>query len=60
MSDRQDKSKIDEKDVIHLIRGAGHPMPEGFIDDVLQKAKEIDRRKEREKEKDKGRDMLED
>jgi hypothetical protein len=60
MSDSPNKSKLDEADLIHLIRGAGHHMPEGFIDEVLQKAKEIDRLKELEKEKAKGRDMLDD
>jgi hypothetical protein len=60
MSENKSQPKIEEKDVIHLIRGAGHHMPEGFIDEVLEKAKEIDRQKELEKEKDKGRDMLDD
>ena len=62
MSEEKSQPKIDEKDVIHLIRGAGHDMPEGFIDKVLEKARELDRDKElkKEKEKERGRDMLDD
>ena len=60
MSEDKSQPEIEEKDVIHLIRGAGHHMPEGFIDNVLEKAKEMDRAKEREKEKSRGRDMLDD
>jgi len=46
--------KLDDKDIIAMAKGAGTKLPDGFIDGVLEKAKEID--KEFEREKDKSRE----
>jgi hypothetical protein len=50
--------KLDDKDIIAMAKGAGTKLPEGFIEGVLEKAKEIDKEFEREKAKtreEKGR-----
>jgi hypothetical protein len=43
---------IYDKDLLHLVRGTGIPLPEGFIDEVLEKTKVIDREFERDKAKE--------
>jgi hypothetical protein len=43
--------KLDDKDIIAMAKGAGAKLPDGFIEEVLEKAKEIDRDFEREKKK---------
>lgn len=43
--------KLDDKDIIAMAKGAGAKLPDGFIEEVLEKAKEIDREFERKKEK---------
>jgi hypothetical protein len=43
--------KFDDKDIIAMAKGAGTKLPEGFIEGVLEKAKEIDKEFEREKDK---------
>jgi hypothetical protein len=35
------KVELDDKDIIRLAKGAGTPLPEGFVDKVLQKARKI-------------------
>jgi hypothetical protein len=51
--------KLDDKDIIAMAKGAGAKLPDGFIESVLEKTKEIDKDFEREKAKtreDKGRE----
>jgi hypothetical protein len=51
--------KLDDKDIIAMAKGAGAKLPDGFIDKVLEKTKEIDREFERGKDKareEKGRE----
>jgi hypothetical protein len=43
--------KLDDKDIIAMAKGAGTKLPDGFIESVLEKAKEIDKEFEREKAK---------
>lgn len=43
--------KLDDKDIIAMAKGAGAKLPDGFIDEVLEKTKGIDKEFEREKGK---------
>ena len=33
--------ELDDKDIIRLAKGAGTPLPEGFVERVLEKARKI-------------------
>ena len=48
---RKPTVKLDDKDIIAMAKGAGTKLPDGFIEEVLEKAKEIDKEFEREKTK---------
>jgi hypothetical protein len=46
--------ELDDKDIIRLAKGAGTPLPEGFVDKVLDKARAMNKAKAA-KRKSKGK-----
>ena len=37
--------ELNDRDIIRLAKGAGTPLPEGFVEKVLEKARKIDEKK---------------
>ena len=48
---KKPKVKFEDKDIIAMVKGMGAKLPDGFIEEVLEKTKEIDKEFEREKAK---------